>query len=568
MAVQGHGIADVVSRDNYLVDDSCFEAIGTFILNCMTPMTMSIQGDWGVGKSTAIKQIERIINEKIAEASLQNYSDSEIPEEERPVFPIIEFNTWQYSKFGTDANLITHLLFHLAKKVHECSPGAVPEESLFAKLGRGLKAGAHIGLNVVASLAESRVGFIAEKGKEALEEQLMSPPETEISDLEEMKAELSQEIREIVRGGRLIVFIDDLDRLEPRQAIELLESLKVFLDLENCVFILAMDQEVVFQGIKSKYGEDFEAEKGRKFFDKIIQVPFDLPVRQYNIKRYMKHLLQESHLEQDASEEKLNRYVDAVSILGDTNPRSIKRLLNQLALYELILQEGLQNIPDGEFYLFVFLMYQKIAAYRKSTEKKSDRSIVKKSLLDVGSIDELNLFLEQEPDLQMALGIAIDDTEAEEFMTEEEKALRESGNQEIRQNFFAAMELLEAMSLQGDTAGDMSFEAFHSDLIHRHHLDCREATERNKTTPGYTFLDGDTKILKVSTINDDGSFNIVVYRGYYDQLENLSSHLEQRYGYTQYRYNSGSHGAYAVFIRPSGQIIRDVIIRKYVEKKA
>lgn len=79
--------------------------------------------------------------------------------------------------------------------------------------------------------------------------------------------------------SRVVVFVDDLDRLVPGKAIELLEVLKLFLDCENCVFILAIDYDVVVRGAAEKYGFDLhdnseeglkEQEKGKAFFDKII----------------------------------------------------------------------------------------------------------------------------------------------------------------------------------------------------------------------------------------------------------------------------------------------------------
>ena len=66
---------------------------------------------------------------------------------------------------------------------------------------------------------------------------------------------------------RVLVFVDDLDRLQPLRAVELLEVLKIFLDCERCVFVLALDYNVVVSGVKQKYGSDFKADKGRSFFD-------------------------------------------------------------------------------------------------------------------------------------------------------------------------------------------------------------------------------------------------------------------------------------------------------------
>jgi hypothetical protein len=51
-------------------------------------------------------------------------------------------------------------------------------------------------------------------------------------------------------GKRVVICIDDLDRIEPLIALEMLESIKIFLDVEGCVFVLAVDYEVVQEGMK------------------------------------------------------------------------------------------------------------------------------------------------------------------------------------------------------------------------------------------------------------------------------------------------------------------------------
>jgi predicted KAP-like P-loop ATPase len=53
---------------------------------------------------------------------------------------------------------------------------------------------------------------------------------------------------------RIVVFVDDLDRCLPESALQVLESMKLFLDLPGFVFVVGLDQEVVEHVIDAKYG--------------------------------------------------------------------------------------------------------------------------------------------------------------------------------------------------------------------------------------------------------------------------------------------------------------------------
>ena len=138
--------------------------------------------------------------------------------------------------------------------------------------------------------------------------------------------------------GRVIIFIDDLDRIEPERAVELLEVLKIFLDCEKCIFVLAIDYSVVTRGVKIKYGNDFSESKGKSFFDKIIQVPFKMPVGSYDISLYVKKCFEGIGLE--VEEEALPQYINLIKYSIGNNPRSMKRLFNSFLL--------LSNISDSE----------------------------------------------------------------------------------------------------------------------------------------------------------------------------------------------------------------------------
>ena len=51
---------------------------------------------------------------------------------------------------------------------------------------------------------------------------------------------IENEMKKVLKSHEIVVFIDDLDRCEPDKALEVLESIKVFLDIEGFVFIVRL----------------------------------------------------------------------------------------------------------------------------------------------------------------------------------------------------------------------------------------------------------------------------------------------------------------------------------------
>ena len=145
--------------------------------------------------------------------------------------------------------------------------------------------------------------------------------------------------------SRVVIFVDDLDRLQPGKAVELLEVLKLFLDCENCVFVLAVDYNVVTMGIKEKYGASVSEEKGRSFFDKIIQLPFKLPVAKYDVDNYVQTMM--TRMSIDTELNKVNIFVDLIRTSIGFNPRGMKRLFNTYQLLEIITRSNRASMDDA-----------------------------------------------------------------------------------------------------------------------------------------------------------------------------------------------------------------------------
>jgi hypothetical protein len=94
---------------------------------------------------------------------------------------------------------------------------------------------------------------------------------------------LRNAIDEFAAAGkqRVVIFVDDLDRCLPENALAMLESMKLFLDLEGVVFVVGLDKTVVDRAVALRYHNqapgDRERIEGATYMKKIFQVPFALP---------------------------------------------------------------------------------------------------------------------------------------------------------------------------------------------------------------------------------------------------------------------------------------------------
>ena len=301
---KGMGITDMpcTSEEEDLLEISKYvKGLGKFIRECQTPMSIAIQGDWGTGKTSTLNLLKK---------NLEADKDTN-------GIKCAFFNTWQYSQFNMEDSLYVSFVHNLVK---QCGGN---DEILRTVAGFGkLAFFKAIDWKFGTNASEILDGF--EKAKK---DQMES-----VSKLQEDFAKLVKKT-----GKRLVIFIDDLDRLNPEVAVELLEIIKLFVNVENSIFVLAIDYEVVVKGVRKKYGENLSEEKCRNFFDKIIQLPFKMPVERYNLTELVRKAVQEqTHM----TDEGVNIVAEFISDVMGTNPRTFKRLVNAFFLINSVNEIG------------------------------------------------------------------------------------------------------------------------------------------------------------------------------------------------------------------------------------
>jgi hypothetical protein len=276
-----------------------------------TPFTVGVFGAWGSGKSSLLK----MLNQSLA----ADHEDDVVR---------VDFNPWIYRH---EPSMLVPLLLTLQDSLKKDPKKRFGEVALrigglLAKVTAGVLLGrlssAGVTLDSIDRLADEVVHKRAEVESET----------------RNLRAALQKEADAIwLNKARLVFFIDDLDRCEPDEIIDLLESIKLFLDLRNVFIIIAVAKDVVDRGIAFKYRDfsfthDEVLAVGDEYLDKMIQLPLYIPpIDDGAIGEFMNGL---------TVPDAVRAQVGLLQRIVSPNPRRIKRVLNTCAVTFAILERS------------------------------------------------------------------------------------------------------------------------------------------------------------------------------------------------------------------------------------
>jgi formylglycine-generating enzyme required for sulfatase activity len=309
------------------------DILADIILTADTPITLGIFGPWGSGKTSLMRLIaERLIGQRTTGHRRAR---------------TVWFNAWQYER--DEAALWRALLLHVLDGLR--SDDLSEEDArqiedwrmrLYADVERtelgslqvdwpaAGRAALKLGLSFIpgpgtlaelVKLAQGNLSVVEDLVK-AFRRERVEIYRRRLTFLEEFQAGFAHLVREYIwsRNGLLVLFIDDLDRCLPARAVEVLETVKLYLDVPGCAFVIAADREVIERVVQSQYGAETDAPfQGRDYLDKLVQIPFYLPpLEEEQILSY----IADHAPEVDST----CRTIFAAGL--EPNPRVVKRALN------------------------------------------------------------------------------------------------------------------------------------------------------------------------------------------------------------------------------------------------
>lgn len=273
-----------------------------------TPFSIGLLGQWGVGKSS----IKQICIDKFLNANRDKYE-------------VLDFNAWRYESEDIRRSLLKFLhsklsnekeedlrrrlysnitdMFKREKSAREAIvefidkylwiPGqiicivliltwlAVQINKIFSF---GLVDGPLV-YTVFALCAAAIIkyafnvnGFIISKYTDRV---VMTPPIISSEQFEDEILDILKNNKKskIAKNKKIVIFIDDLDRLAPEKMIKGLDAIRVFLDIpeSNFIFIVSCYDEHIAKSISQTKKTFSDIESARKYLDRVFQFKIDIP---------------------------------------------------------------------------------------------------------------------------------------------------------------------------------------------------------------------------------------------------------------------------------------------------
>lgn len=353
---------DILGRQQSIKD------LSQLILSYNQPFVLSINADWGTGKTTFLKLWKAYLKKEHNINSIY-FSAWEDDFSKEPLISILgEINNYIIK------NSCTHAVKSNFEKVKTIGSKIV--KRTFPAFIKGLTSG----------LVDVEAGY--EAAVETLSEEVVSEMiqnyNREKDTLEEFKDAMNLLIKEINRDKPFVIFVDELDRCRPLYTIKLLEKLKHVFGIDNLIFVLAIDKEQLMESIKSQYGQ-INADKYLKRF-------IDLEYNLKNVKLdifcdYLYHkyefdaILRTKGLHPTQSDyHHLTIMKKLISILN-LPLRDIEQIFTKLLIVFRTLAPGANESLLRVFILFEMLKAYDSSMYREFVTKQNNIDIIKQLIL-------------------------------------------------------------------------------------------------------------------------------------------------------------------------------------------
>lgn len=266
------------------------------------PVTVGVFGDWGGGKSSIMKMLQKELSKEEAYPDVvclyfngwtfEGYEDAK-----SALLSSILIQLGEHKKFGPKAK---DWIVKLLKRVKWMELGKVAVKTVGVPLAVAAMTGGIGAVPVAAAAVGSAIASsVSGKEKSGDDESTVevnwselieaNPEKPDVMSVRKFREEFEKMLAKTGISA-LIVLIDDLDRCLPERLIETLEAIKLFVAVPKTAFVIGADPRIVRHAISTRYvkrqlehsvetADARREEEGlvQDYLEKLIQVPYQLP---------------------------------------------------------------------------------------------------------------------------------------------------------------------------------------------------------------------------------------------------------------------------------------------------
>ncbi len=276
--------SDKESKIDFLNFNETAESIKDLITEKeLMPISIGVFGDWGAGKSTILE---------LTKASLDTDEQEYIQ---------VHFDAWTFQGYDdAKAALLETIASTLVKKAADDQNLSAKAKEFAGRIDKirlmgllmdggaalagiptmggiqkfmGLFSGGDDGELDVDDVKDAVDGAkdVAKKNKGLIKDKKSFSPPKEIKEVRKAYSDLLKEF-----DKPLIVYVDNLDRCSPFNAISTLEAIRLFLFLPNTAFVIAADEDMIRLAVP-EYHKGASQRHQTDYLDKLIQIPVHVP---------------------------------------------------------------------------------------------------------------------------------------------------------------------------------------------------------------------------------------------------------------------------------------------------
>lgn len=375
-----------VLTDDFGLYTTFVEGIAEEIRQSKAPKTIAITGYWGSGKTSVLAQLyAQLFGENppsIKGEAVPTSNDA------TPHYHGVWFEAWRYQHEPQPIIALMHTmrqsfsqkrqLFDKVGKIANVS--MVAGLSVFDGVIKTLSVGMVSGLDKIQSIGDKyeKDNLLSQLSTDQINNALSTAIDHLLTD----KVEIGDTDR------KCIIFIDDLDRCDAATAKKLLEGIKVHLNLENCIFIIAIDPAQLEASFKLEHAQlrntgniDVSNHDATEYLEKLCQDAHRLPIaNQKQIADFIANNLNKIFTHEH------DKYSDIIAAIKlelerqnylPANPRRLKMICNRLAAFISKTMNEEQSQRHAQSLLFLASTY---VSYREVYEMLS---VSAKSINDV-----------------------------------------------------------------------------------------------------------------------------------------------------------------------------------------